>query len=149
MKSGFLKFFVLAVLALLCAPAGAQNFSIDWYKLSGGGGTSTGGNFSVSGTIGQPDASATLTGGNFSLTGGFWSIIATFQTAGAPNLLISHVGSNVVVSWPDTGSFFLQQNNNLGPTGWSTPGYTVNLADGTNSVTFTPSPGNMYFRLRQ
>ncbi|HWY31504.1 MAG TPA: hypothetical protein VNX46_12150 [Candidatus Acidoferrum sp.] len=149
MKSGFLGFFALAVLALLCARAGAQNFSIDWYKLSGGGGTSTGGNFSVSGTIGQPDASATLTGGNFSLTGGFWSIIAVFQTAGAPNLLISHAGKNVVVSWPATGSFSLQQNNNLDSTGWTTPGYTVTLADGTNSVTFTPSPGNMYFRLKQ
>jgi hypothetical protein len=149
MKSDFLRFFPVTVLALFCASAGAQNFSIDWYKLSGGGGTSTGGNFSVSGTIGQPEASTTLTGGNFSLTGGFWSIIAVFQTAGAPNLLISHAGSNVVVSWPATGSFFLQQNDNLNPTGWSTPSYTVTLADGTNSVTFTPPPGNMYFRLRQ
>ncbi len=139
----------MAVLALLCARADAQNFSIDRYKLSGGGGTSTGGNFSVSGTIGQPDAGATLTGGNFSLTGGFWSIIAVFQIAGAPNLLISHAGNKVVVSWPDTGSFFLQQNNNLDPAGWSAPSYTVTLADGTNSVTFTPSPGNMYFRLKQ
>jgi hypothetical protein len=149
MKLAFLRFFRVAVLALLCARAGAQSFSIDWYKLSGGGGTSTGGNFSVTGTIGQPDASTTMTGGNFSLTGGFWSIIAVFQTAGAPNLLISRAGQNVVVSWPDTGSFILQQNNNLDPTDWSTPSYTVTLADGTNSVTFTPPPGNVYFRLKQ
>jgi hypothetical protein len=34
----------------------AQSYSIDWYKVSGGGGTSTGATYQVSGTIGQPDA---------------------------------------------------------------------------------------------
>ena len=48
----------------------AQQYSIDWYKLSGGG-TSTGGVYSVSGTIGQPDASGAMTGGDYSSTGGF------------------------------------------------------------------------------
>ena len=37
---------------------------------------STGGTFSLSGTIGQPDAASnpTLTGGSFELTGGFWPV---------------------------------------------------------------------------
>ena len=56
--------------------ASAQQYSIDWYKVSGGGGTSTGGTYQVSGTIGQPDASGALSGGNYSLTGGFWSLIS-------------------------------------------------------------------------
>ena len=43
--------------------------SVDWYKIAGGGGTSTGGTYQVSGTIGQPDASGAMTGGNYSLTG--------------------------------------------------------------------------------
>ena len=34
----------------------AQSYSIDWFTIDGGGGTSTGGVYSVSGTIGQPDA---------------------------------------------------------------------------------------------
>jgi hypothetical protein len=34
----------------------AQSYSIDWYKIAGGGGTSTGATYQVSGTIGQPDA---------------------------------------------------------------------------------------------
>src|SRR5207237_460684 len=41
----------------------------------GGGGTSTGGGYSLSGTIGQPDASSftsPMSGGNYSLVGGFW-----------------------------------------------------------------------------
>ena len=33
--------------------ATAQSYSIDWYKIAGGGGTSTGGTYQVSGTIGQ------------------------------------------------------------------------------------------------
>ena len=58
--------------ALLAAPASAQ-FSIDWYTIDAGGGTSSGGGFTLSGTIGQPDAGPTLSGGAFELTGGFWA----------------------------------------------------------------------------
>src|SRR5580765_6216842 len=66
----------------------AQQYSIDWHTIDGGGGTSTGGVYSVSGTIGQPDAGPVMSGGNFSLTGGFWSF-STVQTPGAPSLTIS------------------------------------------------------------
>jgi hypothetical protein len=40
--------------------------------VDGGGGASTGGEFSISGTIGQPDAGVVLGGGSFDLVGGFW-----------------------------------------------------------------------------
>ncbi len=61
-----------ALMILALAPAAiAQDFAIDWYTIDGGGGTSTGGDFVLSGTIGQPDAGA-LTGGDFALVGGFW-----------------------------------------------------------------------------
>src|ERR1039457_4663640 len=63
--------------------ASGQSYSIDWFKVSGGGGTSTNGQYSVSGTIGQPDASGAMSGGNYSLTGGFWSLINVVQTPGA------------------------------------------------------------------
>jgi hypothetical protein len=36
----------------------AQNYSIAWYKIAGGGGASTAGFYSISGTLGQPDAGA-------------------------------------------------------------------------------------------
>jgi hypothetical protein len=39
--------------------------------VDGGGGTSTGGVFSLSGTIGQPDASSS-SGGAYTVKGGFW-----------------------------------------------------------------------------
>jgi hypothetical protein len=61
-----------------------QSYTIDWYKIAGGGGTSTGSVYSISGTIGQPDASGAMTGGSYSLTGGFWALISLVQTPGAP-----------------------------------------------------------------
>jgi hypothetical protein len=126
----------------------AQSYSIDWYKIAGGGGTSTNGQYSLSGTIGQPDASGAMTGGSYSLTGGFWSLISVVQTAGLPNLAISHSGNSVIVSWPNTGSYTLQQNANLAvPSGWATSGYSINTANGTNSITITSPAGNLFFRL--
>ncbi len=118
------------------------------WKVAGGGGTSTGGTYAVSGTIGQPDAGGPMTGGSYSLTGGFWSLISVVQTAGAPNLAITFVGPNSVkVSWPNTGSYTLLQNTNLGGGSWTTSGYSITTANGTNSITITPPTGKLFFRL--
>ncbi len=142
------KYLVMIVLSLPLLAA-AQNYSIDWYKIAGGGGTSSGGNYSLSGTIGQPDASGAMTGGQYSLTGGFWSIIAVVQTVGLPNLTVTHVGNTVIVSWSDTGTYTLQQNANLASGSWSASGYTVTTSNGTNSITITAPTGNLFFRLQQ
>jgi hypothetical protein len=136
--------------AFFCLPASAQTYSIDWHKIAGGGGTSTNGSFSLSGTIGQQDASTSMKGGTYSLTGGFWSLVSVVQTAGAPNLSIAHAGNSVIVSWPNTGNYTLQQNSNLAATtGWGTTGYSVttNSPPGTNSITITPPAGSLFFRL--
>ena len=100
------------VLVLGCT-AHAQ-YSIDWTTIDGGGGTSTGGVYFVSGTIGQPDA-ASMSGGSYSLRGGFWSGISVVLTPGAPLLRILLTTTNtVVVSWPNPSStFVLQQNTAL------------------------------------
>src|ERR1700674_3783952 len=117
MKTLFLFFSLM-----IPASGLAQSYSIDWYKVSGGGGTSTGGVYSVSGTIGQHDAGGPITGGNYSLTGGFWSLYAV-QTLGAPTLSILLTGTNTaVVYWPSPSSGFgLQQNSNLATTNWIAP----------------------------
>jgi hypothetical protein len=136
------------LVSVLHLPAFAQQYSIDWYKVSGGGGTGTGGTYSVSGTIGQPDAGGAMSGGNYSLTGGFWSLISVVQTPDLPNMIITHSSNSVIVSWPNTGSYTLQQNNNLAASaGWTTSGYTITTSNGTNSITITPPSGNLFFRL--
>jgi hypothetical protein len=53
---------------VLAAPAG---YAIDWWTIDGGGGMSSGGSYTLSGTIGQPDAGS-ASGGGYTLAGGFW-----------------------------------------------------------------------------
>jgi hypothetical protein len=126
----------------------AQSYSIDVFKISGGGGTSTGGVYIVSGTIGQPDAGA-MTGGNYSLTGGFWSLIAV-QTPGAPLLTITPSGSNVIISWPSPSSGFgLQENPDLNPATWSAVPATNNDSGTVKSITIPAAPGNRFYRLKK
>src|SRR6187401_1993957 len=87
---------------LLVAKVSAQTYSIDWFTIDGGGGASTGGVYSVSGTIGQPDANQRpMTGGNFSLIGGFWGVVNLIQTPGSPLLSVQQLGGGQVrVYWP-------------------------------------------------
>jgi len=78
-RKGKFGLIALPALALLFANgpgAIADDFAIDWWTVDGGGEMwTTGGDFELSGTIGQPDASvAVMTGGDFELTGGFWVV---------------------------------------------------------------------------
>ncbi len=123
----------------LCLPAFAQ-YSIDWYKIAGGGGTSAGGpmigiNYSVSGTIGQPDAGATMTNGQYSVTGGFWALPTAVQVTGAPTLtIVPATPGNAIISWtPNTSGFVLQETLSLSPTDW------VNSASGTTNPIVVPA----------
>jgi hypothetical protein len=54
----------------LSSTASAE-YEVRWYTIDGGGGRSSGGDFTLTGTIGQPDA-AWSKGGNYELLGGFW-----------------------------------------------------------------------------
>ena len=56
---------------VISAPVAHAQFQIDWYTIDGGGGPSAGGGFSLTGTIGQPDAAASA-GSIFECNGGFW-----------------------------------------------------------------------------
>ena len=143
-----MKKLILGVwlLPLLALTASAQ-YSIDWYKVAGGGGTSTGGTYQVSGTIGQPDASAApMTGGNYSLTGGFWALYAV-QTPGAhcsPSLI--RAAPRPWSAWPlSVTGWTLQTNNNLATGTWGKYlGSVVN-----NSAAVPSKVGNLFFRLTQ
>ena len=66
-----------ALFVLISAVALAQSSGGDFVLLKStidsGGGTSTGGDFSITGTIGQHDANGQSSGGDFLLAGGFWA----------------------------------------------------------------------------
>jgi len=144
MKNKFLLALGFLVLqSALSLPAFAQ-YSIDWYKIAGGGGTSTGGVFSVSGTIGQAEAGGPMTNGQYSVTGGFWVLPAAIQVAGAPTLAIgAGTPGHAVISWtPNTPGFVLQETLSLSPTNW------VNSASGaTNPIVVPSAVPTKFYRL--
>ena len=139
---------VALIMALALSRAGAQSFAVDWFSVDGGGGTSTGGVFSVSGTIGQPDAGH-MSGGSFTLEGGFWGIIAAIQTPGAPLLSVFLTPTNtVIVAWPAPSSFSLQQNTNPATTNWTGVTNAVTPVGTNNQVMISPPAGNRFYRLK-
>jgi hypothetical protein len=146
---GSLFLGLLAAALLLPLLLHAQ-YSIDWFTIDGGGGTSTGGVYSVSGTIGQPDAGGAMTGGSYSLTGGFWSLIAAVQMSGAPLLSIFRTATNtVVVSWPSpsTGWNLQQNTNSVSSLNWSNVTATIQDDGTTRTLIVNPPTGNRFYRL--
>ena len=66
------KLVALSILiTILLGTVNASELKIDWYTIDAGGGTSTGGDYALVGTIGQPDAGE-MAGGDYELQGGFW-----------------------------------------------------------------------------
>src|SRR5438552_2039539 len=141
-----LLFLVLLVSSVSCLRA--QSFAIDWFTIDGGGGTSTGGVYAVSGTIGQPEAGGPMTGGQYSLMGGFWSLLAVVPSPGRPPVTIARTTTNmVVVSWPSPSTgFTLQQNQDLSTTNWTSAGAATD--NGTiKFIIVNPPAGNRFYRL--
>ena len=138
---------LVVLLALWATMAEGQTFSFDWWTVDGGGGTSTAGVYTVSGTIGQPDAGA-MSGGGYSLTGGFWALDA-MPTPVRPVLSIKLTGNTVMVYWssPATG-YNLQVNTNLATTNWVTPSETVTDNGIIKYILVNPPTGNRFYRLQ-
>lgn len=134
----------------MVASVWAQNYSVDWFKVAGGGGTSTGGGYSLSGTSGQP-AAGKLSGGNYSLESGFWSMAAAVQTPGAPVLAITNTtAGTVLVSWPWPAlGFVLEQTPALtgAPGSWTRTPFPY-VTNGARIVVSVPAtPGSTFCRL--
>jgi len=150
-KSAHSKAGVCLVMLLLFASFQVlgQSYSIDWFTVDGGGGTSTGSVYSVSGTIGQPDAGH-MTGANYAIDGGFWGLISAVQTPGSPRITIARTATNTLaVSWPSPSTgFSLQQNTNLSTANWVTPAETINNNGTINFIIVSPPTGKRFYRLQ-
>ena len=131
---------------LLPLAAFAQPYAIDWHTIDGGGGTSTGGVFTLSGTIGQPDAGGPMTGGNYSLTGGYWALPTALQTPGMPTLFIAFASPGFArISWaPNTPGFVLQESTSLSPPNWSD-----SPSSASNPVVVPATLPAKFYRLRK
>lgn len=139
---------VIVVLLTLAIPARAQtNYTIDWFTVDGGGGTSTGGVYSISGTIGQPDAGGPMTNGQYSVTGGFWALPVAVQDTNAPTLTIVPAGpGQATISWtPDTGTnWVLQETLGLSPAAWAD-----SPSGATNPVVVPATLPTKFYRLHK
>lgn len=124
-------------------------FTIDWYKVGGGGGTSAGGAYQLTGTIGQHDAGGPMSGGPYSVSGGFWALYAV-PTSGAPLLTMFLTPTNTaVVSWPSPSTGFgLLQNSNLAGANWVTPPEPVQDNGVTRFIIVNSPTGNRFYRLK-
>jgi len=79
-RRNFAKLLLSSALLGFTTLALAQSYSIDWHTIDGGGGTSTGGTFVLSGTIGQPEAGR-MSDSRYTIEGGFWSFPAANPSA--------------------------------------------------------------------
>jgi hypothetical protein len=148
MKAQISLFSFIAFLATALNSA-AQTYSIDWFTMDGGGGTSTGGVYAVSGTIGQPDASQ-MSGGNYTINGGFWGLLAVVQTPGAPLLSVARTTTNTVaVFWPSpsTGWALQQNTNSISSVNWSNVTNGISDDGTTKTLIANPPAGNRFYRL--
>ena len=144
----------VVVLALAVFAGDAQDYAIDWWTVDGGGGTSTGGVYGLSGIIGQPDAGR-MSGGTFTLVGGFWGVVGAIQTPGGPVLSVVLTNGGVIVSWPRPAEgWVLDEVAALvaapGSNGWT----QVAMAYVTNATEIQvavppPVTGNRFYRLRK
>jgi hypothetical protein len=116
-------------------------YAINWHTIDGGGSTSTGGVYSVSGTIGQPDAGGPMTNGQYAVTGGFWALSTAVQVTGAPTLtIVPAAPGNALIFWtPATPGFVLQETLSLSPTNW------MNSASGATNPIIVPANSPVRF----
>ncbi len=140
-----MKTFLRTLVALVIFTTAVRaQYAIDWFTIDGGGGASSGGTYTLSGTIGQPDA-GTLSGGSYTLEGGFWPGLVVPSTGGAPTLFIQHSGVNVIISWsPLTPGFSLEQSSTLLPLSWGAA-----PSGGTNPATIPVGGGPTFYRLKK
>ena len=136
-KLGFVAVFVAIGLT-----AGAQ-YSINWFKVSGGGGTSTNGQLSVSGTVGQHDAGGSMSGNGFKVTGGFWVLPVAVPVVGAPTLAVvpGNPGQATVFWTPATPGWVLQEGPEI------TGAWTNSPSGATNPVSVPAALPRKFFRL--
>jgi hypothetical protein len=148
---------ILITLASLCwITVATAQYSVGWSTLDGGG-PSSGGNYSMNGTIGQPDAGGPMNGGVFTFTGGFWPGVTDVDVGAIPGLAIrlgvpSGGFNTVILTWPNPSTgYVLQQNPNMnGPGGgWVNITQTPAINGSNKEVTLTATGAFCVFRLRR
>ena len=143
----------LIVLAVIAAPmlVWADPFSVPWWKVSSGGGTSEGGSFTISGIIGQPESGVTSSGGNYSVTTGFWSRVNVIQVDGLPELkILRSAKANVVLTWTEgEAPLTIEESPDAKPGSWSPTARQIVSVGNARQITISGATGRSFFRLKR
>ncbi len=133
------------LLGWLTRPAFAA-YDLNWNTVDGGGERSTGGNYTLEGTIGQHDA-GTVNGGHYTLKGGFWITnvpIPNVELSVSANAGTEAATTAITVTATASSAVSGNQTVNLAVTGVNASDYTLNgttltILDGqtTGTATFT------------
>ena len=108
-----------------------------------------GGTYVIHETLGQSAIGGPWTGGSYTLQSGYWSLIGTVSTPGAPTLqIIRDSPTTVKLFWVAEGNLSLQQStSSVIGTVWVPNTLAVTTTHGTNSVVVPVQPGTLFFRL--
>ncbi len=142
MKKFLIRSICLVGWLKIAAGADAPSFSLEGFTIGGGGGISSGATYTLSGTIGQPDA-GTMSSTRYTLEGGFWPAVVAASSGGGPTLFIQPALGSVTISWsPATSGFGLEQTDSLDPATWTS-------APTGNPVTIPATTAARFYRLRK
>jgi hypothetical protein len=144
-----MKTLAIHLVLLVAALNAAAQYTMDWFTIDGGGGRSSGGAYTLQGTVGQPDA-AISGGGAYTLHGGFWAAFAVVPSEGAPSLRILRSGPSVVLAWPNPSTGYqLQETLSLTAPNWTDVGAAPGVVGDERQVSQTLAPGTRFYRLRK
>lgn len=134
--STFTRFLCIGLAGLALAATANEDLRIDWYTVDGGGGSISAGEFTLSGTIGQPDAGVLIPYCcGFSLMGGFWSQFIDVNQPDGPRLCIRLTSTNtLLLSWPAYHADYLLQRRPAAVPGWNDVPATPVVVAGENQV---------------
>lgn len=71
-KIVFFGILIVVIISLSGLALAAGSYDLSWWTVDAGGGTSSGNGYTLSGTLGQPDAGTIASGGGYTLASGFW-----------------------------------------------------------------------------
>jgi hypothetical protein len=140
--------FVLA--AIFAAQIRAQEFTLDTASFAAAA-ESSGGDFSLKSSIGDPGAGNQSAAGEFNLLPGFWGAVSIVS----PSLGLLRDGANIVLLWPESAGagFLIEQTallaNPSTNTTWTAVDTRIELSGGLYRATVPLTPGNRFFRLHK
>src|SRR5262245_62000006 len=130
-------------LFLLCAALLQANprFEITKSTIDAGGANTPGPRFTLTGTVGQPDAAPRFVSADnrFAVQPGFWPSATVVPAPGAPELTMrpGAARDTAILAWPVTANgYILEESTNLAPGSWSTVRFSVVDTATEHTVTY-------------